>query len=96
MARQAHGTVRVRRMDITDKNGKNPVRTIPAKMWHDPSDTNPFKKTIQGTKDPIFVLVDGAKPAPEPVEAKATKGRKKQVAEQEVDTTEEEDNVDTD
>ena len=94
MARQAHGTVRVKRMDITDEKGKHPVRTIPAKMWHDPSDTNPFKKTIPDTKAPLFVLVEGAKAAPAPVEAKATKGRKKQV-EQEVDTTEEED-VDTD
>lgn len=92
MARQAHGTVRVRRMDITDENGQHPVRTIPAKMWHDPEATNPFKKTIPGTKDPLFIPVDGAKAAPAPVEAKAAKGRKKQV---EVDTTEEE-NVDTD
>ena len=95
MARQAHGTVRVKRMDITDEKGKHPDRTIPAKMWHDPSDTNPFKKTIPDTKAPLFVLVEGAKAAPAPVEAKATKGRKKQVVEQEVDTTEEED-VDTD
>lgn len=87
MARQAHGKVRVMRMDAVDQDGEHPVRTIPAKFWSDPAPTNPFRKTIPGTKDPIFVIVPDAGPAPDPVEAKP-KGKKSKTVQPE-DLTEE-------
>ena len=83
MAKQAHGQVTLKRMDTNPPR----LRTIPAKFWSDPAPTNPFRKTIPGTNDPLFILVPAEGPAPEPVEAKA-KGRKAKIVEQ----TEDQDN----
>lgn len=68
-------------MDAVDQDGEHPVRTIPAKFWSDPAPTNPFRKTIPGTKDPLFVIIPDAGPAPDPVEAKP-KGEKSKSVQQ--------------
>lgn len=57
-------------------------RTIPAKFWSDPAPTNPFRKTIPGTNDPLFVIVPESGPAPAPVEAKAKGSKKSKSVEQ--------------